>query len=53
MIVDDKAVVDEVYETERHLLFVRYARAKDRLLVTCAAFVSKFLLISMRMEVVE
>ena len=41
-IVDDSDL-EEVYETERHLLYVACTRARDRLLVTAAGEHSEFL----------
>lgn len=41
--VVDEADLDEVYETERHLLYVACTRARDRLLVTGIAPGSEFL----------
>jgi superfamily I DNA/RNA helicase len=32
--VGDEAELEEIYETERHLLYVACTRARDRLLVT-------------------
>lgn len=37
----DEADLQEVYDTERHLLYVACTRAKDRLLVTGADPVSE------------
>jgi superfamily I DNA/RNA helicase len=39
----DDADLKEVYETERHLLYVACTRARDHLLVTGVAPVSEFL----------
>lgn len=36
--------LDEIYETERNLLYVACTRARDYLLVTCAGVPSEFLL---------
>lgn len=41
--ISDEADLEEVYETERHLLYVACTRARDRLLVTAAAPGSEFL----------
>ncbi|WP_368412604.1 3'-5' exonuclease [Dongia sp.] len=41
--VGDDADLQEVYDTERHLLYVACTRARDRLLVTGVAPVSEFL----------
>jgi mRNA-degrading endonuclease RelE of RelBE toxin-antitoxin system len=41
--VGDDADLQEVYETERHLLYVACTRARDRLLVTGVAPLSEFL----------
>jgi len=41
--VADDADLEEVYDTERHLLYVACTRARDRLLVTGVAPVSEFL----------
>ena len=41
--VADDADLEEVYDTERHLLYVACTRARDRLLVTGAEPVSEFL----------
>jgi hypothetical protein len=41
--VVDEADLDEVYETERHLLYVACTRARDRLLVTGVSPGSEFL----------
>lgn len=41
--VGDDADLQEVYETERHLLYVACTRARDQLLVTGVAPVSEFL----------
>ena len=41
--VADDADLAEVYDTERHLLYVACTRARDRLLVTGAEPVSEFL----------
>ncbi|WP_046861592.1 3'-5' exonuclease [Microvirga massiliensis] len=41
--VADDADLEEVYETERHLLYVACTRARDRLLVTGVEPVSEFL----------
>ena len=32
--ITDSAELDEVYDTERHLLYVAFTRARDHLLVT-------------------
>ncbi len=42
--VADPSDLDDVYETERHLLYVACTRARDRLLVTGAAPGSEFLM---------
>ena len=39
----DNADLEEVYETERHLLYVACTRARDRLLVTSGDVPSEFL----------
>jgi ATP-dependent exoDNAse (exonuclease V) beta subunit len=39
----DEAELDEVYDTERHLLYVACTRARDRLAVTGVAPASAFL----------
>jgi mRNA-degrading endonuclease RelE of RelBE toxin-antitoxin system len=41
--VTDESDLREVYDTERHLLYVSCTRARDRLLVTSAAFPSEFI----------
>lgn len=41
--VADDTDLDEVYNTERRLLYVACTRARDRLLVTCVAPASEFL----------
>lgn len=41
--VGDDADLEEVYDTERHLLYVACTRARDRLLVTGVAPGSEFL----------
>ena len=41
--VADDADLDEVYGTERHLLYVACTRARDRLLVTGVEPASEFL----------
>ena len=41
--VTDNADLQEVYETERHLLYVACTRARDRLLVTSGDMPSEFL----------
>jgi len=41
--IADQADLDEVYNTERHLLYVACTRARDRLLVTGVSPVSEFL----------
>jgi superfamily I DNA/RNA helicase len=41
--VGDDADLKEVYETERHLLYVACTRARDQLLVTGVAPASEFL----------
>jgi superfamily I DNA/RNA helicase len=41
--VGDDADLQEVYDTERHLLYVAYTRARDHLLVTSVAPGSEFL----------
>ncbi|WCS26726.1 AAA family ATPase [Methylobacterium sp. NMS14P] len=41
--VGDEAELEEVYETERHLLYVASTRARDRLLITGVHPVSEFL----------
>ncbi|MBV8184264.1 MAG: hypothetical protein JOY76_06195 [Hyphomicrobiales bacterium] len=41
--VGDHADLQEVYDTERHLLYVAYTRARDHLLVTGVEPASEFL----------
>lgn len=41
--VSDESDLQEVYDTERHLLYVACTRARDHLLVTCVAPGSEFL----------
>jgi superfamily I DNA/RNA helicase len=41
--VADDADLEEIYNTERHLLYVACTRARDYLLVTCVAPASEFL----------
>jgi len=41
--ITDEADLEEVYTTERHLLYVACTRARDHLLVTSVAPASKFL----------
>ena len=41
--VSDNADLEEVYDTERHLLYVACTRARDRLLVTSEELPSEFL----------
>ena len=41
--VTDDADLEEVYNTERHLLYVACTRARDQLLVTAVAPESEFL----------
>ncbi|MBI2961072.1 MAG: hypothetical protein HYY28_12215 [Betaproteobacteria bacterium] len=41
--VGDDADLQEVYDTERHLLYVACTRARDHLLVTAVAPASEFL----------
>lgn len=41
--VGDNADLQEVYDTERHLLYVACTRARDRLLVTGVEPASEFL----------
>jgi hypothetical protein len=41
--VGDDADLQEIYDTERHLLYVACTRARDHLLVTGVAPVSEFL----------
>ncbi len=41
--VGDDADLQEVYDTERHLLYVACTRARDHLLVTSVAPASEFL----------
>lgn len=41
--VGDDGDLQEVYDTERHLLYVAYTRARDRLLVTGTSPSSEFL----------
>lgn len=42
--VGDESDLEEVYDTERHLLYVACTRARDQLLVTCGGESSEFLL---------
>ncbi|MCA1779148.1 MAG: DNA helicase, partial [Xanthomonadaceae bacterium] len=41
--VADDSDLEEVYNTERHLLYVACTRARDHLLVTCGGPASEFL----------
>jgi mRNA-degrading endonuclease RelE of RelBE toxin-antitoxin system len=41
--ITDQADLEEVYETERHLLYVACTRARDHLLITCVNPGSEFL----------
>lgn len=41
--ITDSADLDDVYNTERHLLYVACTRARDQLLVTSVAPSSEFL----------
>jgi ATP-dependent exoDNAse (exonuclease V) beta subunit len=41
--IADGADLDEVYSTERHLLYVAATRARDHLIVSCVAPGSEFL----------
>ena len=41
--VSDEADLEEVYETERHLLYVACTRARDHLLITATEPASEFL----------
>ena len=41
--ISDNADLEEVYETERHLLYVACTRARDRLLITSGEIPSEFL----------
>jgi superfamily I DNA/RNA helicase len=41
--VADESDLEEVYNTERHLLYVACTRARDHLLVTCVDPASEFL----------
>jgi superfamily I DNA/RNA helicase len=41
--VADDSDLEEVYDTERHLLYVACMRARDRLMVTCVTPGSEFL----------
>jgi superfamily I DNA/RNA helicase len=41
--IADEADLEDVYETERHLLYVACTRARDHLLVTGVAPASEFL----------
>jgi superfamily I DNA/RNA helicase len=41
--ITDEADLEEVYATERHLLYVAVTRARDRLLVSAAGHASEFL----------
>ena len=40
--VGDEADLQEIYETERHLLYVACTRARDRLLITSVNPTSEF-----------
>jgi superfamily I DNA/RNA helicase len=40
--VTDEADLEDVYNTERHLLYVACTRSRDNLLVTAAAPASEF-----------
>ena len=42
MVADD-ADLEDIYNTERHLLYVACTRARDHLLVTSVALASEFL----------
>jgi len=39
----DEADLEEIYNTERHLLYVACTRARDHLLITCGGEPSEFL----------
>jgi superfamily I DNA/RNA helicase len=41
--VTDEADLEDVYNTERHLLYVACTRARDHLLITSTAPASEFL----------
>ena len=41
--VTDDSDLDDVYNTERHLLYVACTRARDNLLITCGGVASEFL----------
>jgi superfamily I DNA/RNA helicase len=41
--VADEVELDDVYETERQLLYVACTRARDRLMVSCVSPGSEFL----------
>jgi len=41
--VADNADLEEIYETERHLLYVACTRARDHLLVTSGDVLSEFI----------
>lgn len=41
--VADESDLQEVYDTERHLLYVACTRARDELLVTAGGLASEFL----------
>lgn len=41
--VGDEADLEEVYNTERHLLYVACTRARDHLLISCVSPGSEFL----------
>lgn len=49
--VADEADLTEVYETERHLLYVACTRARDHLLVTCGDLPSEFIEDLQRLEI--
>jgi len=39
----DEADLEDVYNTERHLLYVACTRARDRLMISCVELGSEFL----------
>lgn len=41
--ITDNADLEDIYNTERHLLYVACTRARDYLLITCAGYPSEFL----------
>jgi superfamily I DNA/RNA helicase len=41
--ITDDSDLDEIYDTERHLLYVACTRARDHLLISCGGVGSEFL----------